>query len=157
MNEHMYIRTMNTEDASFICTWQYDAPYDRYKWPSWEEVSTQKIEFGDQQIRNEQYRSLCLNDTLIEFIQLFPLEHTIRLALFLAPAYCDKGFGRHAMRLAILEAQAMYPGYEIDLEVECWNERAIRSYSSVGFHITDQYDLPYGSTLRQVYCMVYAV
>jgi len=149
---------MPEDDASCITEWRYPSPYHAYNWPAWDIVKKQEIEFGDTEIRSEQYRSIIdANGTLIGFVQLFAMQATVRIALFLALAYCGRGIGQQAMQLVIREVNDNYDNYEIDLEVETWNERAIASYLRSGFVITDQYELPSRNdqTIRNVYCMVY--
>lgn len=149
---------MTEDHAVTICQWKYPAPYHTYNWPTWEIVKMQAIEFGDPDIRIAQYRSIIDgNGTLIGFVQLFALQATVRLSLFLAPVYCGNGVGAQAMQLVIREAQVSYAHYEIDLEVETWNKRAIACYIKAGFKITDQYELPSrtGQPLKEVFCMVY--
>lgn len=149
---------MSEDDASCITEWRYPSPYHIYHWPAWDIVKKQEIEFGDSEIRSKQYRSVIDEyDTLVGFAQFFAMQTTVRIALFLAPAYCGLGIGQQVMQLIIREANDQYANCEIDLEVETWNERAITSYVRSGFVITDQYELPSRNdqTIRNVYCMVY--
>ncbi|MCR8657343.1 GNAT family N-acetyltransferase [Paenibacillus endoradicis] len=149
---------MSEQDGSSICQWRYPSPYHVYNWPSWDIVKQQEIEFGDTEIRSNQYRSIIdFSGKLIGFVQLFAMQTNIRIALFLAPAYCGLGIGQTVMQLAIEEVIELYANYEIDLEVETWNERAIASYLRSGFVIADQYALPSRNdrSIRDVYCMVY--
>lgn len=163
MSTHKFysLQPMTETDASNICSWHYPEPYNIYNWPSWENVVQQQIEFGDVRIRTEQY--LAIYDeaaNLIGFIQLFPLSTTVRLALFLAPHYCNQGLGYSMTRLAIHAAMERYPNYELDLEVETWNKRAIKVYEQAGFRITDEYELPQRNAAnpqKHVYCMVHSV
>lgn len=158
-DKNLYILLpMNEQDAVKICSWRYPSPYNIYDWPSWHDVLQQQFEFGDTQIRTEQYVSIY-NQTkqLIGFIQLFPLASTVRLALFLAPEYCNQGLGYSMTRLAIRAARERYPKYELDLEVEVWNKRAIKVYEQAGFQITDEYELPRGNATKNVYCMVHSL
>ena len=150
--------TMSETHAMKICEWRYAAPYDTYNWPAWDIVQKQEIEFGDHDIRSSQYRSIIDgNETLIGFVQLFTLLETVRISLFLAPAFCGNGIGGQAIHWAIDEALLSYPNYEIDLEVETWNKRAIACYLRAGFNISDQYELPSrtGQPMKEVFCMVY--
>lgn len=153
------IRNMNEQDAALICQWKYPKPYDVYNWPDWNFVNEHEIEFGDRELRDKQYRAVIdASEHLIGFVQLFPLDTTIRLAMFLAPDCCDRGLGQQLIQLAIAEARRLYSTYDIDLEVETWNKRAIACYSHAGFAISDSYELPSSNALtsKQVYCMVYS-
>ena len=152
--------TMLEDHAASICEWRYPPPYDTYNWPAWDIVRIQQIEFGDNDIRRSQYRSIIdSNDTLIGFVQLFALQGTVRISLFLAPAHCGNRIGVEAIQLTVQEARISYPNYEIDLEVETWNKRAIACYLRAGFNITDQYELPsrIGQPMKEVFCMVYPI
>lgn len=153
----LQIAPMTAKHAAEICTWHYPKPYDVYNWPSWDVMTDMQIEFADDHIRTEQYRSIVLEEQVIGFIQLFPLLSTLRLALFLSPDHCDQGYGKLGIQLAIEEARKTDAQCEIDLEVECWNTRAIRCYERAGFVITDEYELPYKGNIKQVYCMVLKV
>lgn len=154
-SQSLTLTAMSVSDAEIICSWVYEPPYDCYNWPSWKAMCEQEIEFADDAIRRKQYCSLVLAQKLVGYIQLFPLASTMRLAIFLAPEHCGRGLGRHATALAIAEAGKRMPGAEIDLEVECWNQRAINSYAKSGFTITDQYSYSYKGVMREVFCMVY--
>jgi len=150
----IFLQAMTEEDGAEICTWCYPEPYHIYNWPSWEQLQQEEIEFGDDQIRSQQYLSIYNHaNSLIGFTQFFPLSNTIRLGIFLAPKHCDRGLGAMVTRLAIQEARARYPQHELDLEVETWNVRAVKVYEKVGFQITDTYVLPRGSSYKEVHCM----
>jgi len=146
---------MSIADAVQICNWRYEPPYDCYNLPSWDNMIQHDLELANEQIRQQQYRSLYCGRELIGFIQLFPLLQVLRLAIFLSPAHCNQGLGQVAVKLAIQEAQQLDATAEIDLEVECWNQRAISCYTKAGFRISDQYELMYRGSSKQVYCMVY--
>lgn len=149
------LRPMSIPDAKQICEWRYEPPYDCYNLPSWKNMVEHDTELANESIRQQQYRSLYMGEELIGFIQLFPLLQVLRLAIFLSPAHCNQGLGQAAVTLAVQAAQNIDATAEIDLEVECWNQRAISCYTKAGFVITDQYELMYRGSSKQVYCMVY--
>lgn len=148
------LKQMSKMDAQHICSWQYEQPYDVYNWPSWQEMCSQDMEFADDSIREQQYRSLYIGEELAGYIQLFPILQVIRLAIFLSPQHCNQGLGQYAVGLAIEAAQKLKAA-EIDLEVERWNKRAIACYEKAGFAIADQYSYRQRGSYKDVYCMVY--
>jgi ribosomal-protein-alanine N-acetyltransferase len=148
--------SMTEEDGRVICEWRYPPPYDRYRWPRWETMAEQGKEFADCRIRKEQY--LSVRDgagILVGYVQLFPMERTLRLGMGLRPDYCGLGLGPILTGLAVEEARSREPEAEIDLEVEQWNRRAIRAYEKAGFVITDEYERRASHGKVSVYCMVW--
>lgn len=148
---------MTEEDAKAISLWQYPAPYELYRWPLWETMVEQGLEFGDQAIRQAQYMAVhdIYTKQLVGYIQLFPMGQTIRIGMGLRPDCCDRGWGITLTALAVEEANRRQPGAEIDLEVEQWNKRAIRAYEKAGFVITDQYDRRATHGMVSIFCMVW--
>ncbi|MCM3635791.1 GNAT family N-acetyltransferase [Paenibacillus camelliae] len=155
MKSMLQLSVMSECDARTVCTWVYSSPYHIYNWPSWEEMCKKELEFSDHTIRTEQYCCIYRELELIGYIQLFPLEQVIRLAIFLSPQHCNQGLGQEAVALAIKEALRRNAEADIDLEVECWNRRAIACYKKAGFSITDQYQYMQRGVSKEVYCMVY--
>ncbi|REK67509.1 MAG: GNAT family N-acetyltransferase [Cohnella sp.] len=150
------IGPMTEADAEEICSWRYPAPYDRYRWPAWEEMRSQGKEFGDPDIRQSQYASVRDKEqALVGYAQFFPMTGVVRLGLGLRPDCCGIGWGAELMRALVAEASARYPGAEIDLEVESWNKRAIRAYEKAGFVITDSYTRRATHGCVHICCMVY--
>lgn len=147
---------MTEEDGQAVCGWIYPAPYDRYRWPSWETMKRQGKEFGDTDIRKAQYLS-ARNERgeLVGYVQLFKLDRTIRIGLGLRPDCCGKGLGTIVTRMAVEEAKLRQPEAEVDLEVEQWNRRAIRAYEKAGFVVTDEYERKAAHGIVSVYCMVW--
>jgi len=149
------IGPMTETDAAEICAWRYPAPYDRYRWPSWEEMRSQGKEFGDPDIRRAQYASVRdALGRLVGYAQFFPLAGVVRLGLGLLPDCCGRGWGPELMRSLCAEAAARHPGAEIDLEVETWNKRAIRAYEKAGFAVTDTYTKRAAHGCVHICCMV---
>lgn len=155
MKPLLQLSVMSEHDARTVCTWVYSPPYHIYNWPSWEEMCRKELEFADHAIRAEQYCSIYRKQELIGYIQLFPLMQVIRLAIFLSPQHCNQGLGQEVVTLAIKEAHKRNAEAEIDLEVECWNRRAIACYMRAGFSITDQYQYMQRGVSKEVYCMVF--
>lgn len=151
------LRKITEQEGQAISHWRYPPPYDLYRWPLWETMVKQGIEFGDPQIRLAQYLAVHdhHSDELVGYIQFFPMGQTIRLGMGLRPDCCDRGWGSTLTTLAVEEAGRRLPGAEIDLEVEQWNKRAIRAYEKAGFVITDEYDRPSIQGLVPVFCMVW--
>ncbi|BBI30793.1 GNAT family N-acetyltransferase [Cohnella abietis] len=153
---HFKLDSMTEEDSRLICDWRYPEPYNLYRWPPWETMLKQNLEFGDDEIRRKQY--LAVRDehhSLIGYIQLFPMDRTLRIGMGLRPDCCDQGWGPALARLAVEEACRREPEAEIDLEVEQWNKRAIRVYEKIGFIITDGYDRRASHGYVSVFCMVW--
>ncbi|WP_322908117.1 GNAT family N-acetyltransferase [Paenibacillus sp. SGZ-1009] len=147
---------MSTEHAALICKWHYEPPYNIYGWLPWEQMQQLEIEFGDPQLREQQY-VVILDRTgeLCGFAQFFPLEGTIRLGIGMRPDLCGHGYGEPFMRAITAAAISRNPEAEIDLEVLTWNQRAIRTYEKAGFHITDTYSRRTPDGMKPFYCMVY--
>lgn len=143
--------------AAELCAWRYDAPYDVYNWPAWEDMKKDGIEFGDPVLRDNQYAAvLGPGGPLIGFAQFFPLGPSVmRLGLGLRPDLCGQGLGRLLVRTVAEEALRRSPGAEVDLEVLAWNERAIRTYEKAGFRMEDTYMRPTKDGLQECHCMVF--
>ncbi len=147
---------MRTEHAALICNWQYEPPYNIYGWLPWEQMQQLGIEFGDPQLREQQYVSILdATGELCGFAQFFPLTGTIRLGIGMRPDLCGYGYGESFMRAITEAAIERNPDAEIDLEVLTWNQRAIRTYQKAGFHITDTYSRRTPDGMKPFYCMVY--
>ncbi len=150
----MGLRSMTEEDARSVCGWRYPPPYDRYRWPDWDWMVKEEMEFGDPGIRAAQYLSVSEPDgRLAAYVQLFPMDRTTRIGLGLRPDLCGRGLGREVVRLAIEEALRRRPDTEVDLEVETWNLRAIKAYEKAGFVATDYYSKKAVHGIVHVQCM----
>lgn len=152
----MTILPMEIDHARQICEWHYDPPYDLYRWPSWETMQKDEIEFGDPVLRRMQYAAVVNQEQeLIGFAQFFPIVGVTRLGLGLHPALCGRGIGVHFIRLLIREASRRAPQNRIDLEVLTWNTRAVRAYERAGFVIDDTYVRQTPEGPAEFHCMVY--
>ncbi|RIE01674.1 GNAT family N-acetyltransferase [Cohnella faecalis] len=151
------IDSMTENDAKKICEWRYPEPYDVYRWLTWDEMVRQAKEFGDPDIRSQQFRSFrSAENDLVGYAQLFPLDRAIRLGIGLRPDLCGRGYGTSLIRLAAeLARSRMPPDGEVDLEVERWNVRAIRAYEKAGFRITDEYERRASHGMVSILCMVW--
>jgi RimJ/RimL family protein N-acetyltransferase len=151
-----HVASMEAGHAEEICKWNYTPPYNIYGWMPWEQMQALGIEFGDPQLRNEQYVSVLNGQGILcGFAQLFPMEHVVRLGIGMHPDLCGKGLGKLFMDAIVQEALIRYPEREIDLEVLTWNQRAIRTYQKCGFTITDTYERLTPTGNKPFYCMVY--
>ncbi|MFD1957119.1 GNAT family N-acetyltransferase [Paenibacillus thailandensis] len=147
---------MEREHAEQICRWRYEPLYDFYRWPAWERMEREGIEFGDPALREAQYRSvLDGRGELIGFAQLFPMAGVTRLGMGLRPDRCGQGKGPLLAALLAEEALRRHPEHEIDLEVLAWNTRAIRAYEKAGFAVTDTYVRRAPQGEAEFHCMVY--
>ncbi|MFC5401189.1 GNAT family N-acetyltransferase [Cohnella soli] len=137
----LVLESMTEEDGQAICEWRYPSPYERFKWPEWKRMKEDGLEFGDADIRSQQYLAVreAGSGELVGYAQLFPMEGVVRLGMGLRHDRCDRGWGTLLTGLLVQEALRRQPGAEVDLEVEQWNTRAIRAYEKNGFRITDQY------------------
>ncbi|CAM4501041.1 GNAT family N-acetyltransferase [Paenibacillus typhae] len=151
-----YVVPMEASHAEDICGWEYRPPYNIYGWLPWEQMQALGIEFGDPQLRTEQYVSVVDEEgDLCGFAQLFPMEGVVRLGIGMRPELCGHGRGHSFMNAIVQAALERYPDREIDLEVLTWNQRAIRTYQKCGFTITDTYERRTPSGDKPFYCMVY--
>ncbi|MFC3750658.1 GNAT family N-acetyltransferase [Paenibacillus sp. GCM10012306] len=151
-----HVVPMETSHAEDICHWSYEPPYNIYGWMPWKQMEELGIEFGDPQLRSQQYVSV-LNDEgdLCGFAQLFPMEGVVRLGVGMRPELCGHGMGQYFVRAIVQAAVRRYPEREVDLEVLTWNQRAIRTYQKSGFTITDTYERMTPTGSKPFYCMVY--
>lgn len=151
-----YVVPMEASHAEDICNWNYAPPYNIYGWMPWEQMQALGIEFGDPQLRREQYVSVVNGQgALCGFAQLFPMEGVVRLGIGMRPELCGQGLGHLFVEAIVEEALGRYPEREIDLEVLTWNQRAIRTYQKSGFTITDTYERRTPTGNKPFYCMVY--
>ncbi|MBD8499397.1 GNAT family N-acetyltransferase [Paenibacillus arenosi] len=155
MDHHFTIEPMTEEDADDICSWQYEAPFDIYRFLPWSEMKLQGIEFGDPDLRTSQYASVRFGKELAGFAQFFPLVNVTRIGLGMRPQWCGNGYGVDFVTAIVREAQLRAPENEIDLEVFTWNKRAVNVYLRAGFQITDEYERPTPTGEASFYCMVY--
>lgn len=149
---------MSEQDGIAICEWKYSSPYHIYNWPAWAELQADRREFADPDIRQQQYFSVKNSrDELVAFFQLFPLQDTIRLGIFVHPSLLNCGIGKQTCKLALKKASEQFSQPFKDLEVSTWNTRAIHVYEQLGFKIVDQYELFNSITNKteMVYNMVY--
>lgn len=149
------IHTMTEQEAEAVCGWIYEPPYDIYGWMPWEDMKKLGIEFGDPELRAQQYVTAHRGGVFWGFAQLFPLGGTTRLGIGMRPDLCGRGTGALLVRAAAEEALRRIPGQEIDLEVLTWNQRAISAYRKAGFAITDLYERMTPEGMKPFYCMVY--
>ncbi|MFD0621135.1 GNAT family N-acetyltransferase [Paenibacillus sp. GCM10027629] len=151
----MHIVPMTTTHAAAVCSWEFEPPYNIYGFLPWEEMQKIGIEFGDPELRDEQYRAIESPDgKLIGFAQFFPMVDVTRLGVCMRPDLCGQGLGSRFMDTIVQEAILRSPQDEIDLEVHSWNKRAIRTYQKVGFVITDTYDRRTPTGIAEFHCMV---
>ncbi|MFC7682208.1 GNAT family N-acetyltransferase [Paenibacillus sp. GCM10028914] len=154
--ERLYAAPLTVDQAADICTWNYPAPYNIYGWLPWEQMKGLGIEFGDPEIREQQYISILDEEQRMwGFAQLFPIEGVTRIGLGMRPDWCGLGMGKRFVKCIVDEARLRRPMDEIDLEVLTWNERAIRTYQRAGFHITDTYERMTPEGMALFHCMVY--
>ncbi|MCJ8015182.1 GNAT family N-acetyltransferase [Paenibacillus sp. KQZ6P-2] len=148
---------MSREHAETCCSWRYEPPYDRiYGWLPWEQMEALGVEFGDPEIREQQYISILdAENTLCGFAQLFPMVNVTRLGIGMRPDLCGLGRGKGFVNAVVDAAKARYPELPVDLEVQDWNERAIRTYLKAGFVITDTYEKQTPEGIGRFHCMVY--
>ncbi|ANF95153.1 GNAT family N-acetyltransferase [Paenibacillus bovis] len=153
---YFHTAPLHEQQAAEICEWVYDPPYDIYGWMSWDQMQELEIEFGDPELRQQQYLAVLNNKgELAGFAQLFPLQQTIRLGIGMRPDLCGHGYGAEFTLAVVRAAIQRNPEAEIDLEVLTWNQRAIRTYQKAGFHITDTYTRRTPDGMKPFYCMVY--
>lgn len=147
---------MDIQHAKSVCSWRYPQPYDIYNWREWLDMKTNSIEFGDSQIRLEQYAAVLSHDqALIGFAQFFPMVGVTRLGFGMHPDHCGGGNGASFVRAIAQEAKRRTPKNDIDLEVLTWNLRAYKAYEKAGFVHTDTYERPTPTGMQAVHCMVF--
>jgi ribosomal-protein-alanine N-acetyltransferase len=153
---NLRIFPLTEEHGKEICTWTYTPPYDIYNWPSWEQMMKDDYEFADPLLRQNQYgAAVDKHYALCGFVQFFPIIGVTRLGLGLRPDLCGKGLGSLYVQLLVQEAKLRAPLNNVDLEVITWNDRAIKTYLSAGFEITDTYERMTPTGNAQFHCMDY--
>lgn len=152
----LHVVPMQEEHAELICGWKYAPPYNIYSWLPWEQMKAIEVEFGDAQLRQQQYAIILdQHDQVYGFAQYFPLQHVTRIGLGMRPDLCGQGLGKAFVTAIVQEAIRRNPSNEIDLEVLTWNNRAIQVYLKSGFVIQDTYERQTPSGLKPFHCMVY--
>jgi ribosomal-protein-alanine N-acetyltransferase len=147
---------MNIEHAATICTWRYPEPYHIYNWQDWQDMKNNGFEFGNPQIRLEQYAAVIdHHQELVGFAQFFPMLGVTRLGIGLHPDHCGGGNGASFARAIAEEAQRRILDNEIDLEVLTWNLRAYKAYKKAGFVHTDTYERLTPDGMKAFHCMVF--
>jgi ribosomal-protein-alanine N-acetyltransferase len=147
---------MKAEHGPVLSGWHYEAPFDIFNWPAWEEMTACGIEFGDPSVREKQYAAVTnIAGELAGFAQFFPLLGVMRLGLGMRPDLCGHGLGLAFTGTILDEAKRRAAGAEIDLEVLTWNTRAIRVYEKAGFEITDTYTRSTLTGPGEFHCMVW--
>jgi len=150
------IRPLTIAHAEMICTWRYPAPYDIFNFDDWLNMVVQQVEFGDPELRKNQYASIIdTNEELVGYVQYFPLIGVTRLGLGIRPDLCSFGYGPAFVHIIVEEAKKREPLNEIDLEVLDWNSRAISTYLKSGFVWSDTYERLTPSGFKTFHCMVY--
>lgn len=151
-----HVIPMEEAHAAEICTWSYDPPYNIYGWLPWDQMKALEVEFGDADLRQQQYVSVVDGDgNLCGFAQYFPIQGVTRLGIGMRPDLCGHGRGQAFVTAIVQEALKRTPDHEIDLEVLTWNTRAIKAYQKAGFTITDLYERLTPNGMKPFYCMVY--
>ena len=89
----MQLHPMTEKEAQAVTEWRYPPPYDVYRWPAWDDMQREEREFADPDIRAAQYLSVrdSQSQSLIGYMQLFPLDRAIRIGIGLRPDLCDQG------------------------------------------------------------------
>lgn len=148
---------MSREQAEACCSWVYASPYDRiYGWLPFSQMEALGIELGDPDVRQQQYVSvLDAEGALCGFAQLFPMVNVVRLGIGMRPDLCGQGLGKSFVHAVVHAAKERYPDLPIDLEVQDWNERAIRTYLKAGFVVTETYDKHTPEGIGRFHCMTY--
>lgn len=127
---------MREEYAKEICTWKYEGQYSIYNMPSYEEAK----ELGYGITKRENYNNyVCYleDNKLIAYTQFKKINNKrIYMGIGLIPEYTGKGMGNYFLVDSINYIKDKFEDYTIYLEVRSFNERAIKAYEKVGFHIT---------------------
>lgn len=124
-------RITTEQDAKEICSWKYPDEYSVYNMESWGEVVKQNWAITNEQKRQEQFRSVYKNNELIGYFRFRNIDGNINLGLGMKPELCGKGLGKEFLQF-ILNTDEL-KNKTIELEVRKFNQRAIKSYESVGF------------------------
>lgn len=127
--------TLTEEFAKQICNWCYEAPYDFYNLPSWEEMCQERYALCDSVKRQRFIGYLNEQDQLGGFVNLLNEDEHVFFGIGVHPDYCSKGIGQQIIALAKLECIRRYGQKPLYLEVRTWNKRAIRCYEAQGFKI----------------------
>ncbi len=125
---------MKEEYAKQICEWNYLDDYGVYNLPNYEKC----IEMGYGITKKEQkdnYVVYLLNDEVLFYLNMKPIQNKIEMGVGLKPKYCGQGIGNYFLNDGIQEIKKRYSDPVLFLEVRSWNIRAIKSYKKIGFKI----------------------
>jgi len=139
IGEKCYLSPISVEDAEKYTEWLNDYEITQYltlasmqiSLPAEKEVLSRLSKEHNYAIVAKQYDSLIGNCGLINIDHL---HRTAEIGKFIGDKqYLGKGYGREALSLLIDYAFSVLNLHNIMLRVYSFNERAKRSYESVGF------------------------
>ena len=123
---------MTEENARWIASWQYEAPYNFY---NMDQDPEDLAEFLDPQSWKETSFSVhSQQDELIGFFSYRRVENeTVKMGLGLRPDLTGRGLGDAFVRSGVIFAQTHFSAAQVCLSVATFNHRAIRVYLQAGF------------------------
>ncbi|SJZ98315.1 GNAT family N-acetyltransferase [Anaerorhabdus furcosa] len=128
------VTNLSDQDKIEICNWKYEGEYAMYNFPSYEEMKKEQKIFFNPNLRSK-YRTYRNEEGLVGFTNICEEDTEVFMGIGVNPTLCNKGYGQELMKMAILQANELYPNKPLYLEVRNWNKRAIHCYKKVGFEI----------------------
>lgn len=128
---------MKEEYARQIVDWKYEGEYAEYNLPSYEECIEKKYSIVKTD-RKDNYMVYLMGTEVIFYSNIKAMEYNkLYFGVGLKPEYCGKGYSKIFLCDSIKEINNRYPGYQLFLEVRCWNKRAIKAYEAQGFKVVN--------------------
>jgi RimJ/RimL family protein N-acetyltransferase len=139
IGEKCYLSPISVEDAEQYTAWLNDYEITQYLTLASMQISLPAEKEALSRLSKEHNYAIVAkqNDSLIGNCGLINVDHlhrTAEIGIFIGDKqYLGKGYGREALSLLIDYAFSVLNLHNIMLRVYAFNERAKRSYESVGF------------------------
>lgn len=140
MNEHIAIRTMEKDDASFLHT-LYNNPNIMDYWFEEAHLSMKALEKSfDENIDNDSNRQFIVMDGnekvgLVELVSIDWMHRNAEFTIMIAPEHQGNGYARPATQKTIEYGFSVLNLHKLYLFADKINEKAIRVYEKVGFEV----------------------
>lgn len=136
----IYLEKLKYEDTKRFSSWRgFDEPlFYGYSYNDMTEDQADYWYIIKQKSNFSSYFSINLGDEMIGFIgvkEIRPIIKSAKLGIVIDSRWTSKGYGKQAMRLFLDHYFKEKKMRNIILEVNAWNDRAIRLYKTFNFEI----------------------
>lgn len=152
--QELKVHSMTLEEAREMCGWVYSDEYSVYNL-DWDEGVKHGYAFTDENVLQEEYKSVYSGGELVAFFRLHKGKETVSIGIAIKPSLCGQGNGKLMMKLALADYHQRYDGIPLVLMVRSWNMRAIKCYRSCGFVETESCVMNTPSGKADFICMEY--